>query len=65
MAGTESDLLSLREVLVGVPVELKFAYILDGHQLFRPNLGCVKNVKFELVFLSGRGTRRLVKSAAC
>lgn len=52
MSSAESNLLSLREVLIRVAVQLKLADILDGYKLFGPDLCGIKNVELELVLVS-------------
>lgn len=52
MSSAESNLLSLREILIGVAVQLKLADVLDGYKLFGPDLGGVEDVELELVLIS-------------
>lgn len=51
VAGTESHLLGLGEILIDIAVELELANISDRYLLFGPDLGSVKNVEFEVILL--------------
>lgn len=52
MTSTECHLLSLREELVWVPVELKLAHILNWNEILGPDLSGIKNVEIVRVFLT-------------
>ena len=49
MAGAESDLLYLGEEFVHTTIQGHSPNVLDGDELFWPDLGHVENVKVELV----------------
>ncbi|KAI6772825.1 hypothetical protein HG530_003783 [Fusarium avenaceum] len=49
VAGTESNLLGLGEVLVDSSIQLEFTNVANGDKVLGPNLGSIKNVKVELV----------------
>lgn len=52
MSRAKGDLLGLCEVLIRVPVELKLTNVLNGHELFGPDLRGIKDVEFEFVFVT-------------
>lgn len=51
MTGTIGDLLCLREEFVDVAIKFKLSNVPDRHLIFRPDLGCIKDVKVKIVFL--------------
>lgn len=48
---TEGRLLDLREELIHRAVENKLSYRLDRNELFRPNLGSIKDIKVKVMFI--------------
>ncbi len=51
VAGTECHLLGLGEVLVNIAIELELTNVSNRYFLFRPDLGSIKNVEFEVILL--------------
>lgn len=50
VAGAESDLLRLGKEFVHATIQGHFPDVLDGDELFWPDLGRIENVKVEFVF---------------
>ena len=51
VTGTEGYLLSLREVLVHISVELELSDISHWNLVFGPDLGGIQNVEFKVILL--------------
>jgi hypothetical protein len=54
VTSAKRNLLSLSKELIGVPVQLQFTNIPDGHKLFRPHLGGVKDIEIKIVLVGFR-----------